>query len=339
MNIKIITLTIIGMFLFTALASTITIADEESNGIFGSEISFQPDTKFEQPISPNETNNVNINVKYKINIGDFAKWFFFKRRIGRMVLFGLPYIFKFLTLPKAVINLSIIEKPSWCEAKLSTDSLEFPFNNKFEENNVELSFSINDTAPALKKNNIIIEAVFIYQGNGSLTNAYNTTTISFRPVYKSELEIDNIDTQLISPLKETIIPISITNLGNGETIADIELEGDTPIDWNISFDPKSAIIPINKGDNIKLINLIVTSPKDFENENINIKVTAKSVPVEGVNETYLQGKTYSISLNLINDGSLKEEEFKIDTTLLIGIITIIVIVIIIIAIIILRRKK
>jgi len=40
-----------------------------------------------------------------------------------------------------------------------------------------------------------------------------------------------------------------------------------------------------------------------------------------------------------NDGSLKEEEFNIDTILLTGIITVIIIILIIIVIIIFKRKK
>ena len=339
MKKKIITLVILGMFLSTTLTSSIAMVNndssesEEDNEIFESEIRLEGDTEIEKPINHTKSEEIEITVKYKLNIENFAKWFFFKRRIGRMVMFGLPYIFKIIRLPKAIVNLSIIDKPSWCEAELKPNTVEFDFDNVFKENTVKLTFSINKTAPALEESGITIEAEFKYIGNGSLKSATNTTTISFLPEYLSELDINATEIKEIPPAKKTIIPINITNKGNGETILDVDVVN-PPENWNISIDPKGMIIPV---DNESQINLVVIPPKGFDEEIIDLTITPRST-FEDVDDKYLEGDPQSFSIILVNDGSLKVgDELGIDTTLLI--IIIVVIILILIAAILLKRKK
>ena len=338
MNKKIITLVILGMFLSTTLTSSIAMANdssesEEDNGIFESEIRLEGDTEIEEPIKPTESEEGEITVKYKLNIENFAKWFFFKRRIGRMVMFGLPYIFKIIRLPKAIVNLSIIDKPSWCEAELKPNTVEFDFDNVFKENTVKLTFSINETAPALEESGITIEAEFKYSGNGSLKATVNTTTISFLPEYVSELDINATEIKEIPPAKKTTIPINITNKGNGETILDVDVV-DPPENWNISIDPEGMIIPVDKESQI---NLVVIPPKGFGEETVDLTITPRSTS-EDVDDKYLEGDPQSFSITLVNDGSLEEGEgLGIDTILLIVII--VVIILILVAAILLKRKK
>ncbi len=97
MNKKII-FAISVMYLLFTLASPIVFAEQESeqiqsSGIFGTKISFEFTKNLtDEPINPLETQEVDINVKFKLDIGSFSKWFFFKRRIGRLLMFGPSYI-------------------------------------------------------------------------------------------------------------------------------------------------------------------------------------------------------------------------------------------------------
>ena len=87
---------IIGMFLSTTLLSPVILADEETtedngSGLFQSEINFEIENEINGTIQPGETKTVEFKVKYKLAVGNLAKWFLFKRRIGRLLLFGLGY--------------------------------------------------------------------------------------------------------------------------------------------------------------------------------------------------------------------------------------------------------
>ena len=104
MKKKIILLTVIGIYLTFALSSPIVLAEDTSednggSGIFSSEIQFDVDSEIEEPIQPTGSKEISFKVKFKLlNIGPIAKWFFFNRRIGRVIMFGAlqGYFFRFL---------------------------------------------------------------------------------------------------------------------------------------------------------------------------------------------------------------------------------------------------
>ena len=137
----------------------------------------------------------------------------------------------------------------------------------------------------------------------------------------------------ISPANETVIPIDITNNGNGETTVQVSLES-YPENWNVSFDEEN--ITIDSGE-IKQVNLIVKPVKTFENETIQLKFTPVSTSDEDVSEIYLQGEVVSLSLTLLNDGSLKDEgDFPVFE---LAVILVIIIAAIVIVTLFLKRKK
>lgn len=158
MSKKIMLLAILTMYISFALASPIVFADEnQSSGLFKSEISFDVSTNLTDPINPSQKTEVGIKVKYRLDMGPFAKWFFFKRRIGRLMLFGPGYFLKIKGIPQTTVNLSIAV-PEWCTAELDYYSLKFDIDNVFTENTVKLNFTINENAEALEKGDITISA-------------------------------------------------------------------------------------------------------------------------------------------------------------------------------------
>jgi len=338
MNKKIIIIVILAIFLTATFSSTITAAKNtsEENQIFGlieSEISIQADDpQIDKPIGPSETKEIELTVKYRLDLGDLAARFFFNRRIGRFFLFGLGYILKAKGEPKATINLSIADCPNWCTAELDTTTIELEIDNKFTEAKAKLQISVNETAPALELTEITVKAE--YAGHWTIKGTSNTTTISFLPAYVSNITYEALTEHTIPPLKNTTIPINITNNGNGETIVNIEVE-DPPENWNISLDPEDITISVGKTEQI---NLTVKPVKGFEEETITLKLTPKSTSEEDVDENELIGDSITFGIILYNDGSLKEEEegIGVETILL---IIILVIVIVVVLILILLKKK
>jgi len=341
MSVILISLLLSTLFATCLVAAEDTIETEENGGFIESIIEFEGETVITEPVSINKDNKVDLKVRYKLDMSDLAERFFFNRRIGRAILFGSEYFFRLIALPKATVNLSIEEKSDWCTAELDKESVEFDFDNQFQEREFSITFSVNETAPAFEEDKIKIKAEFVYQGNGSLMKATNTTTIIFRPDFVSKIDINATDFESIAPLEETIIPINITNFGNGETnvlVEIVENEEDEFKNWNVSLEKWDIIIPVNYDDNVRQINLKVTPPENFNNKTIDLKFYTRSTPVEGIDVEDLEGLEYSFAITVENDRSLEtEDEFEIDTNLLI--IAIVVIVLIVGAIIFLSRRK
>ena len=118
--------------------------------------------------------------------------------------------------------------------------------------------------------------------------------------YVSSIDVNLTNfTRKIPPAKSTIIPIEVTNLGNGETTVGISVKNQ-PDKWNISLDNTTMNISIGK---TKKIWLNITPIKNFKNETITLKFTPKST-----SDASLEGETISFAITLSNDGSLKNEE-------------------------------
>ncbi len=325
MKQKFIFLTIIGTYLIFILSAPIALA-------ITSEISF--DVKINEivePIQPSQTNEISFKLKYKLELGALGKMFYLNRRIGRMIAFGFfkLYFFKFLIQkPSANLTLSV-DNPSWCQAELDEYEFEFKYNNVYEEADVKLSFTINENAPAFQREEIIITADYL--GVGSIDAKSNSTNISFMPAYVSNISVEAVNNFTVTPLKQIMIPINITNNGNGQSkvnVIDFDKEN-----WNITPD-QDNIIDIGE---TKEIMISITPPKKFDNESITLTFDPIST-VENVNNSYRQGKSVDFSITFYNDGSLEKDDDDIDITSII-IISFVVIIILIIVFLLLRKKE
>ncbi len=341
MNKKITITVFLAILLVSAITSPITGAKttSEEDGvlieIFESEISIEKNKDIDEPMGSSDSNKIKITVGFKLNIGPLAKQLLFGRRIGRLILFGPQYIFKYLVeLPKANVTVSVEGCPDWCNATLDNSNFEFDYNNEFVNNETTLTISVNERPPALEQADIIVKVN--YEGFWTIKPASNSTNIPLFSAYESKIEWDAETEHTIPPLKETTIPINITNNGNGDTIVNIAVL-DSPENWNISLDQDNITIPIDNNDSMKQINLVVTPPKGFENKTINLKLTSRSTPKEDVDTKYLEGESITFSITFNNDGSLKEEEEL--PVIEIAVVLVIVLVLIFIVIFLLKRKK
>ena len=325
MKKKFIFLTIFGTYLLFILSTPIGLA-------ISSEISFDVvEKEIVEPIKHSESKDITFKVKFKLELGNFMKRFYLNRRIGRVLAFGLfqGFFFKILKqIPKAKLNLSV-QTPDWCQAELNNYEVELGYNNEFEEAEVKLSFSINENAPAFETEEIIIKADYL--GVGSINAISNMTNISFMPAYISNMSVEAADNFTITPLKEIMIPLNVTNNGNGKSM--VNITNNDLDNWNITSD-KENIIEVGE---TKEIMISIKAPKKFDNETITFTLEPIST-VENVDNNYRLGNNVEFSITFYNDGSLKEDDNEIDITSII-IIAFVVIIILVIVFLLMRKKE
>jgi hypothetical protein len=228
-------------------------------------------------------------------------------------------------------NLSITtENPEWCQVDLSEDYVVLDYNSEFQEATIFMNITLDKNAPALQKEYITITAT--YPGEGSVIDTTNSTNISFMPAYISNITAVAKSNYTITPNKENIISINVTNNGNGKSM--VNLSGFEKENWNITTD-QDNIIEVGE---TKEIMIRVTPPKKFDNESISITLEPIST-VENVDDSYRQGNNVELSITFFNDGSLKDEDDNdIDITSAI-IIAFVIIIILIIIYLIFRKKE
>lgn len=300
--------------------------------IIGSEISINATpSQINQPIDPSGTAVIKVTVKYKLDIGNFVNWFLLKRRIGRFVLFGFGYISKLKPLPSAEIDMTV-QQPDWCIATINPSNVSLEISNTFKEAGAEVTFSIvNASAHALELNYITINAEF--KQNWRIKGSSNQTSIPFMLAYVSKISAVTESVNYISPINKSIIPINITNNGNGETIVNVQLENQSQ-NLNISIDQENITLAIGETNQV---NLVITPGKNFENETIALKLIPKSTSNANVDNKYLQGTPISLSMTLINNSPKKEEGGISGEILVIAVI--LAVALIIIVILLLKHKK
>lgn len=323
MKKKIIFLTVIGTYLTFILFGPAVFA-------IPSEMAIEvEDNEIDEPINPSESEKIVFKVKFKLDMSGISKMLFLNRRIGRIYAFGVIYFFKFIRpIPNANISMSV-DSPTWCQVDFDSDSVELDFDNVDQEATLTFNITLDKNAPALVKDQITINAN--YPGIGRIDSVSNSTNITFMPAYVSNISVESMKNYTISPKKEIMIPVNITNNGNGQSM--IGVTGFEKDNWNITPDLENII---NIGET-KQIMIKIIPPKDFDNETITFTFNPMST-VENVSESYLQGESVELSITFFDDGSLDEGNDDIDITSLI-IIAFVLIIILIIVYILLRKKE
>jgi hypothetical protein len=322
MNKKLVFLTIIGTYLSFILFAPIVFA-------ITPEISIEvDDNEIDEPIKPSESKEIIFKVKFKLQMSGFQKWFNLRRRLGRMFTFGLGYLIKIRPLPTA--NLSIYtEEPNWCEVSLNEDSAEYSYDNEFQELSFELTLKATENAPALEKGKITISADYL--GIGGIDAASNSTNISIMPAYVSNISVDTKSDYSLTPKKENIISINVTNNGNG--ITKVNITGIEKEKWNITSVSENLL---EIGETKEIV-LKITPPKKFDNESISFTLEPMST-VENVDDKYRQGENVDFSITFYNDGSLDDDDGDIDITIVIIIAFVILIILIIIYLVFMKKE-
>lgn len=296
------------------------------NAATTSQIDLVTDAELEKPLNIEEKKEIEIQVSYKLNVGNIINIPILKRFV-RLYLYGFQYFFPLLGNPTITLNLSI-ESPEWCTANLEPSEFQFTMDNNIingKSQTATLKYNLIETAPALKNASIIITANF--DGFKRVPAASNTFSVPIVPVYISDIVAEAESEFSIPPLENYSFPINITNNGNGETSVSFEIN--KPDNWNVSYSSEEIVIPTNETKQMTLT--VINPPKDFVNETLLLTIKPKST-VEGYEgaASDLEGTPITIDFTFNNDGSLKDDDndIVIDVTLLIVILLVVVVLII-----------
>jgi len=334
MNKKIIIIVLLAIFLMATISSTSVVAKSSSEDaglvLVSSEISIELDPQTDINITALDTKTIDITVKYRLDMDDLTARLFFNRRIGRFLLFGFGHILKSKGEPSAKIELSV-ESPDWCTVSIDSSNVTTEISNVFKEAEpVQLTISVNESAPALEPGDIVITAES--KAVWGIGGATNKTTI---PVMVDYMPLISIRTEYnykeIPPLNITNIQFNITNLGNDKTAVSIEVENASKFD--ISYVEEIILGSLAKGQDNK--GTVVVSVRPYKN------LTRESLQISFTPHYYgdreLKGQTIIETIVLKNDGSLKDEN-GIPGLEIIIILSIAIVAIVIIALF-LKRKK
>jgi hypothetical protein len=247
--------------------------------------------------------------------------------MGRLGVLLLP----FFVGRQVDIKLDIIDLSPGCSANIAIRkliTLVQPYGTTTSQI-AEISVELDKDAPADESGYVKIKATIppIKGPFGLITFIDGLTqnfSIEFKPEYYGLIhaEFPQGDSIEISPYTETIIPINVTNLGNGRTRVRLLIMNDLE-----SFDitTEEIIIDVDKNETAELV---LFADHKFDEEEIEIFITPSSAENPGKN---FFGESTFLRFTVANDGSYVEEveePFEIDLTMLIIFLVIIVLIIV-----------
>jgi len=173
----------------------------------------------------------------------------------------------------ALIDLAIVEFPSWCSATLDKTLLMTNISEK-EEVFCKLFIHVDENAPAYEEGIIKFEVnigkLGLIKGSSKVFNL--SFMPSFYPLIRTELPESN--SKRINPTSEAVFPIEIQNVGNAETKVLIEII-DIPGGWTATV-TDSISIGDEKGSK-EMAYLTVRPSRDFgyhyEETVVSLKIT------------------------------------------------------------------
>jgi hypothetical protein len=209
----------------------------------------------EKPIIPRgEIRSVVLNIKFWVTWGLFG-------HLINDLLSGQPVIMKVL----------IVDKPEWCTAIISQETLTFPIprnENTYYMEYTTFSVQVADDAPAFKLFPVAIQATMeplygpfglftVMQGTTQVVNV--TFTVGYKPLIMPQFPQGNI---IKTPaLVQVEFPIGIKNLGNGKTIVQNEVVN-YPNGWMVTL-PAQLVLEVGE---YKEMSLSIIAPSSFSGE-------------------------------------------------------------------------
>jgi hypothetical protein len=285
------------------------------------------DNDFTKPVSLNSSHSIDVTISFKFELPQFFPRILLGTKIGNWVIFRDRN--HNMTVD---IKLNLEKKPEWCDAEIENKIITI--NNITTDTKTvktKLKIKINNDAPALEKETITLSAKFESESNWGLTPSEDIISFTITPEYvgliNAEFDLPKNTTELVisTDKNTTLLPVNITNIGNGESIITITIK-DIQQNWNISIDtPEITLIPSESNK----INVNITTPQSKERQimNLTLEITSKSTSETEIDETYLQGQTLELTgLKLIKDDTTEKIDF---TTITLGLIVILLSLIII----------
>jgi len=251
------TLWIIFILIFASFVTITSARDPIYNAKVNIRLQWS-DSAFEEPIVPRkEIVTLNISIILEIMTG---------KSFGAGLLDGYR-------TSTALINLDIIDYPSWCYPALKYDLLETNIS-ELAVTKTQVFLNINENAPAYGQGYIKIR---VKVGDlGLIKGDDQTFNLSFKPAYFPliKTELPDINIMQIAPNLKAVFPIKVENAGNAKTKVFFEVEN-VPEGWSAVI--RDSVILGETSGSAETVYLTVIPSNDFgyhhEDAIINIKIT------------------------------------------------------------------
>jgi hypothetical protein len=215
-----------------------------------------------------------------------------KHRVTRGVL-G-QFLLNLYKGQQIMIDLQIVEVPSWCTATLSMGTVSmFVDPNEYDEKTTVLSLQVDDDAPAYGLGYVRIRATAKKVG---LINSFEKEfTLNFIPDYKPLIQpsLPDSNTKLIGPMDTASFRINVQNLGNARTKVKLSIV-DVPDGWTAIV--TDEIILEEGVGSTNTAHLVVKPPKGFGYHYEEKTITVSMLPVKADDETKVGALTYATFL-------------------------------------------
>lgn len=157
----------------------------------------------------------------------------------------LPLLLKgYKNSATALIDLYIVDFPSWCSATLEKNRFETPISER-EQASATMFVHINENAPAFTNGSIKVEV--IVKDLGLIKGDSQVFDLPFKPAYFPVIKTDlpEMNSKRIDPNSEATFPIEIENAGNARTKVFLKVLN-VPDDWSATV-TDSIILGKSKG--------------------------------------------------------------------------------------------
>jgi hypothetical protein len=215
-----------------------------------------------------------------------------KHRVTRGVL-G-QFLLNLYKGQQVMIDLQIVEVPSWCTATLSMGTVAMIVDpNAYDEKTTVLSLQVDDDAPAYGLGYVRIRATAKKVG---LINSFEKEfTLNFIPDYKPLIQpsLPDSNTKLIGPMDTASFRINVQNLGNARTKVKLSVV-DVPEGWTAIV--TDEIILEEGAGSTNTAYLVVKPPKGFGYHYEEKTITISMLPVKADDETKVGALTYATFL-------------------------------------------
>ena len=344
MSKKTLLITIMIILLATNL-SKITAAETQSTDIFNDRlIRYNSTTELsldqtdipspDVPMDLNKTILINVTVGLTAELPSLFSKFLVGTKIGNWIMFRDKN-------KNSTVNVTLsVTNSSWCKAELEKKIVKVDlFSNS--KTSTKLMVTIKETALALQEGQIKLKAEFSPPENWMFKPSENETSFKIISKYSGNIKatiepLEKVDKFIVKPNVNTTLPLNITNNFNGETKVKIDFNNDNPeLNWSISLSQNEITIPKGKNGTVSII-IKPSSSKEMQELKGNFTLAPKSTVDIDLEDQYLTGNSIKISIGTLVKKST-EDEFEINTNMLIILIVIIVILAIIVLMI--KRKK
>jgi hypothetical protein len=344
MNKKTLLLPIMMIILLGTIIPQTTATETQSTGIFDEFRLIQTNTTTEisldsagtpsNPVDLNETLNIDVNVGLTGELPLLFPQFLVGTKIGNWIMFRDEN-------QNSTVNVTLsVESPDWCTAELVNNKIELDLMSDSKES-TKLKVTIKETALALKTGEIKVKAKFNPSSNWMFKPSEDTADFNITSKYVGNITaviepLQGVDEYIVEPGVNTTLPLNITNNFNGETRVKIDFNDDSSeINWTVSLDREEINIP--KGGT-ETVNIIIkpSSAKKEQVMQITFELTPTSTEDIDIDDQHKVGETIEVFTGPILKEKI-EDEFPIDTNMLI--LLIVVLVILIILALIIKKKK